>query len=107
MKLHEVNELCISYGGINAVIDLEVKQGEMVALIGTSCSRACASTAGRSGHAVRRRAADARHWPCVDERPKLLLLDEPMGLAPLTLQRIWGGVGWSNCASLKRIKGEM
>ncbi len=42
------------------------------------------------GHDVRRRAADARHGPRADGRPKLLLLDEPsMGIAPILVQRIY------------------
>jgi branched-chain amino acid transport system ATP-binding protein len=42
------------------------------------------------GHALRGRAADARHRPRPHEPPKLLLLDEPsMGLAPLMVEKIF------------------
>ena len=41
-------------------------------------------------HHVRRRTANARHRPCADEQPKLLLLDEPwLGLAPIIIQQIF------------------
>jgi branched-chain amino acid transport system ATP-binding protein len=41
-------------------------------------------------HAVRRRAADARHRPSAHGAPKVLLLDEPsMGLAPILVEQIF------------------
>ena len=56
----------------------------------SSCSRGSGSGAPDGGHAVRRRAADARDRPGADGRPKLLLLDEPsMGLAPILVEQIF------------------
>ena len=45
------------------------------------------------GHALGRRAADARHRPGADGRPSLLMLDEPsIGLAPLVVKAIFATV---------------
>ena len=62
------------------------------------CSRGSRSASKqKAGHAVRRRAADARHRPRADGPAKLLLLDEPsMGLAPILVEQIFDIIGEIN-----------